>query len=177
MNAARDRRPSSARAPFIASILMISLLALSVDPAAADSDISISFDEIIYGEAGSQQRVADVTVDESLVGLTCDVAVEVANQSSVHLGNDLVVITGDDQAVITGIEDTKNGAQSQTHRLKLGEQVTADLRFGQDAMSSLGFTLTFDCIRPEVLDTPTVERELPEAPPAAAVVTTPTYTG
>lgn len=118
-----------------------------VVPVGAD-EISIPFDDLIFGAPGSVVAVAQVNVEDELVGKNCDLAVLAENQASVHIGNDLIVSTGTSQAVILGVEDTPNGGTNQTYEMVVGDTITVHLRFGQDGMSSLGFGLSFDC-RPE----------------------------
>jgi hypothetical protein len=117
-------------------------------PAEATTDIAIDFDELVFGAPGSVLTVAEVAVDESLVGRECTLKVHAENQSSVHIGNDLIVSTGSSQAVIVGVEDTANGGFDQTYQMVVGSSIMVQIRIGQDGMSSLGFGLTFDCETP-----------------------------
>ncbi len=117
-------------------------------PADANTDISINFDELVFGAPGSVLVVAQVSVDEALQGRECTLEVHAKNQSSVHIGNDLIVSTGSSQAVIVGVEDTANGGFDQTYQMVVGPTIMVQLRIGEDGMSSLGFGLTFDCLEP-----------------------------
>lgn len=176
-----------------ASTAFIVASAVSLNQASAD--VSISFDELIFGSPGSTTQVEVVEVDPALVGMNCVLEVRSENQASVHPGNDLIVSTGNSQAVIVGVEDTANGGSTQTYDMVLGQQIVVQLRFGQDGMSSLGFGLAFECPDPTTTTT-TVETTVPgptiggsqvvsstttslvesvtSAPPASAVVTTTT---
>lgn len=121
------------------------LLGVTAVPVTATTDISIDFDELVFGAPGSVLVVAEVSVDEALQGRTCMLEVHAENQSSVHIGNDLIVSTGSSQAVIVGVEDTANGGFDQTYDMEVGESIKVQIRIGQDGMSSLGFGLSFDC--------------------------------
>ncbi len=175
-------------------------------PADANTDISINFDELVFGAPGSVLVVAQVSVDEALQGRECTLEVHAKNQSSVHIGNDLIVSTGSSQAVIVGVEDTANGGTDQSYQMTMGSVIMVQLRIGQDGMSSLGFGLTFDCDEPTTPGTgaqivsppgetttvppattttaapaPTVAGAvttgLPETPAAQPVTRAPAYTG
>jgi hypothetical protein len=117
-------------------------------PASANMTIDFDFDSVIRGEEGSVTQLAERTVDADDVGQTCLMAAVAENQVSVHPGNDLIVSTGDSQAVILGVEDEANGGTSERYAITLGDTVVVQLRFGPDAISSLGFTLDLDCDTP-----------------------------
>lgn len=125
---------------------MLASTALAV-PAGAE-DISIPFDELVFGQPGSVVTIATVDVDQEMVGRTCHLSVLAENQASVHPGNDLIVSTGNSQAVIFGVEDTANGGTTETYEMVVGSTILVQLRIGQDGMSSLGFDLSFDCTDP-----------------------------
>lgn len=123
-------------------------LGVAAAPVGAESEISIPFDDLIFGSPGSVIQVAEVPVDADLVGRTCRLSVVAENQSSVHIGNDLIVSTGSSQAVVLGVEDTPNGGTLQTFEMVVGPTIVVEIRIGQDGMSSLGFGLSFDCELP-----------------------------
>lgn len=129
----------------LAAFAAFALLSVPVD---AESEISIPFGDLIFGAPGSVVTLAEVEVDEDLVGRTCFLAVVAENQASVHMGNDLIVSTGTSEAVIVGVEDEANGGTNQTYEMVVGSTITAQLRIGPDGMSSLGFGLSFDCDSP-----------------------------
>lgn len=138
----------------LASAALLIVVVATARPAAAD--VSITFDELVFGPAGSVIEVEVVEVDAELVGMSCVLAVRSENQASVHIGNDLIVSTGDSQAVIVGVEDTANGGMSQTYDMVLGPQIRVEIRIGQDGMSSLGFGLSFECPDPTTTTVPPV---------------------
>lgn len=129
-------------------------------PVGAESEISIPFDDLIFAPPGSVVLLAEVDVEEDLVGRTCFLAVESQNQASVHMGNDLIVSTGGSQAVVVGVEDEANGGTNQVYEMVVGETITAELRIGQDGMSSLGFGLSFDCPTPSESPTPDISQQV-----------------
>ncbi len=155
----------------LSAILAFALLAV---PADAESEISIPFDDLIFGAPGSVILLAEVAVDAELVGTTCHLAVLAENQSSVHKGNDLIVSTGTSQAVVLGVEDTANGGTNQTYEMVVGPTIMVQIRIGQDGMSSLGFGLSFDC---EPLPAPDLGQQQTDRPASTTTTTaTPTTT-
>ena len=152
-------------------------------PVGAESEIDIPFDDLIFGAPGSVILLAEVAVDEELVGQTCQLAVIAENQSSVHIGNDLIVSTGTSQAVIVGVEDEANGGTNRTYEMVVGPTVMVQIRIGQDGMSSLGFGLSFDCdqlpgsdLGQQVTDQPVETTTTTTAPPPTTAPTTATTT-
>ena len=138
-------------------------------PVGAESEIDIPFDDLIFGAPGSVILLAEVAVDEELVGQTCQLAVIAENQSSVHIGNDLIVSTGTSQAVVVGVEDEANGGTNRTYEMVVGPTVMVQIRIGQDGMSSLGFGLSFDC---DELPAPDLGQQQTERPQESTTVTT-----
>lgn len=137
------------------------------------SDISIPFDDLVFGQPGSTVTIASADVSAEMVGRTCHLVVVAENQSSVHIGNDLIVSTGGSQAVIFGVEDTPNGGTSETYEMVVGPTILVQLRIGQDGMSSLGFDLSFDCLEPVVeATTSTIEQQQLETTTTTAATTT-----
>ncbi|MEM9653361.1 MAG: hypothetical protein AAGA65_14780 [Actinomycetota bacterium] len=134
----------------VAALLMTAVAVTGVSAPADATDISIPFDELVFGQPGSTVTIATVAVSAEMVGRTCNLVVLAENQSSVHPGNDLIVSTGGSQAVIFGVEDTANGGTSETYQMVVGSTILVQLRIGQDGMSSLGFDLSFDCQEPVV---------------------------
>jgi hypothetical protein len=139
----------------LAAVLVAAVAVAGVSGPADATDISIPFDDLVFGQPGSTVDIATVDVSAEMVGRTCHLAVLAENQSSVHIGNDLIVSTGGSQAVIFGVEDTPNGGTSETYEMVVGPTILVQLRIGQDGMSSLGFDLSFDCVNPVVEATTT----------------------
>ncbi len=167
----------------IALVAVLASIVVAI-PAGAQTDISITFDELVFGAPGSVRQVEVIEVDESLVGLTCELAVHAENQSSVHIGNDLIVSTGSSEAVVVGVEDTPNGGTDQVYDMVIGPTIVVQIRIGQDGMSSLGFGLSFDCTQPpvetepppdlgqQVVTAPATTTTIPPPPPTTPVPTT-----
>lgn len=160
------------------AVAALAVFALVATPAGAGTDISIKFDELVFGKPGSVVRVTQVDVDADLVGKTCTLSVLAENQASVHLGNDLIVSTGDSQAIIVGVEDKANDGTNQTYNMVVGPTITLDMRIGPDGMSSLGFGLSFDCVLPVTTIAPTLGEQQLEttttAPPPPPTISTTT---
>ena len=134
-------------AKLVTRCLVILSLVLTVvaTPVGAENEISIPFDDIIFGSPGEVVELAREPVDADLVGQTCEISVEAENQSSVHIGNDLLITTASSRAVVVGVEDTANGGTLQTFEVVLGPTVLVHIRMGQSGISSLGFSLSIDC--------------------------------
>jgi hypothetical protein len=160
------KRLTANRILVVAGLGVLALvLSLVASPASAQTiDVPVN-DVIVTGEPGTVQEIGGVDVASDLVGRTCDIVATVKNQSSVHLGNTLIVTSGDSTVSVDGIEDVADGTVSEAGSITLGSTITVSVELGQDGVSSLGSNLTVTC------------EALPEAPPAAPVVTTPTYTG
>jgi len=121
----------------------------------AQADILLEFDRLISGVEGSVRTIGEVEVASDLVGQTCQVSVIGENQASVHPGNDLIVSTGGSSAVVVGVEDEVDAGINHTSQLVLGSTIVVQLRFGPDELSSLGFSLSFDCTQPATTTTST----------------------
>ncbi len=143
-------------------------------PVGAESEISIPFDDLIFSPPGSVVMLAEVDVEDDLVGRTCLLNVESQNQSSVHPGNDLIVSTGGSQAVVVGVEDEVNGGTNQVYEMVVGETINVELRIGQDGMSSLGFGLSFDCPTPVEAPPTDISQQVQAATTTTVVVTSTT---
>lgn len=136
-----------ARRPMVIAVVAI-VASVMVMAAPVGADIVIEFDELIFGDVGAVETVAEADVPDELVGRICEISVLAENQASVHLGNDVIVSTGTSQAVIVGVEDEANGGTNETYDVVMGSTILVELRFGPDGMSSLGFSLAFDCAEP-----------------------------
>lgn len=152
-------------------LVAVGALMLLAGPAGAD--ISIDFDDFIKGPPGSLTKVAEVEVPAEFVGNTCVLAVIAENQASVHPGNDLIVSTGDSEAVILGVEDEVNGGTSQEYAMVVGSTIVVRLRFGPHGISSLGFTLAFDCTRTVATEVPDLDTQRAEQQVTTTTTTPP----
>lgn len=121
----------------------------------ASADIVIEFDRLISGQEGWVRTVEEVPVQADHIGEDCEISVISQNQSSVHVGNDLIVTTGTSQVTFVGVEDQANGAVTESYRVVMGSTIKVQLRFGPDELSSMGFSLAFDCDPPAATTTST----------------------
>ena len=178
-------------AKLVTRCLVILSLVLTVvaTPVGAENEISIPFDDIVFGSPGEVVELAREPVDADLVGQTCEISVEAENQSSVHIGNDLLITTASSRAVVVGVEDTANGGTLQTFEVVLGPTVLVHIRMGQSGISSLGFSLSIDCdgalgsssqtaeaatttVAPTTVAPTTVPETVPDTPASPATVPT-----
>lgn len=159
---------SPARILRVVAVAMASVIALATP---AQADILLEFDRLISGVEGSVRTIGEVRVDPDLVGQTCQVSVIGENQASVHPGNDLIVSTGGSSAVVVGVEDEVDAGINYTSQLVLGPSIVVQLRFGPDELSSLGFSLSFDCTQPVTTTTAPTTKVTP-APTCEDGVTT-----
>ncbi len=136
----------------VVAVAMASVIALATP---AQADILLEFDRLISGVEGSVRTIGEVEVAADLVGQTCQVSVIGGNQASVHPGNDLIVSTGGSSEVVVGVEDEVDAGINHTSQLVLGPTIVVQLRFGPDELSSLGFSLSFDCTAPVTTTTST----------------------
>ncbi len=139
----------------ILRVVVVAMAAIIALATPAQADILLEFDRLISGVEGSVRTIGEVEVASDLVGQTCQVSVIGENQASVHPGNDLIVSTGGSSAVVVGVEDEVDAGINHTSQLVLGPSIVVQLRFGPDELSSLGFSLSFDCTQPATTTTST----------------------
>ncbi len=149
----------------MAIIVMISALFFG-SAVAAEDEISVPFQDILVAEPGSTTEIANIEVEQRLVGETCSVAVNADNQASVHPGNNLIARSGSAEVVMIGIEDEANGKVVESQTIELGDRIVVELIMGPEGISSLGFGVSILCNQdPEVA--PLLEES--EAPKAKVV--------
>ena len=176
-------RARQAAAAAVLTILLAVLAALVglPDPAGADEEILLAPDSVVRGEPGSVTTVATSDVPPEFVGSTCALEVVALNGSSTHVGNTLFVSTGDTRIEVPSIEDAPDGSVVADLSVVLGTSITLEIQFGDDGISSLGFSAGFDCppAAPTVLPAQQLpeDEELPETPTADASHGQPAYTG
>ena len=171
----RSGRPAR-RVTAITAGALLSLGIFALPAGAAEDEISLEpTEQYIQGEAGSVHTVATETVPADLVGKDCDVRVTTVNGGSVHPGNTVITTTGDSVSEMADVEASAEARVVGVHRVTLGESIKVDLKLGDEGLSSLGFTVGFECTPEDLV--PTVEPAEQEAPPAEPVPATPTYTG
>jgi hypothetical protein len=170
----RSGRPAR-RVPALVAGALLALTIFASPAGAAEDEIKVEPDEqYIEGEAGSVHTVATETVPAELVGKDCDVRVTTVNGGSVHPGNNVITTTGDSVSEMEDVEASAEARVVGVHRVTLGESIQVDLKLGEEGLSSLGFSVGFECTPEDLV--PTVEPEQ-QAPPADPVPATPTYTG
>jgi len=142
-------------------------------------EIIIAPDQILRGDPGTINVIATETVDAELVGLECDLRVTMSNGGSVHRGNNAITTTGDSRSVMEDVEAAADGEVAGVHRVVLGERITVELQLGPDGVSSMGFTVGFECTPEDLLPVvePSLQERPPEAPPATPRQTTPNFAG
>ncbi len=182
------------RSSFLAGTgILVALVFGVVSPATAIDDLTIPIDSVVRGDSFETVTVASVTVPADLVGDTCTVTLEAANNNSVHDDNHLIISTGGESVTFPNVESESFQTTTAAGDVTLGESVLVQLQLGEDGVSSGGLSLTFDCaevlptttIAPttttepptEVLTETTVPAALPETKVEAATAAQPAYTG
>jgi hypothetical protein len=141
------------RVRIVTGLAMFAVLAavpvLPVVPAsAADVTISISINEVVFGDEGDVFEVASVAVDPDSVGARCLAgSVEVA-EGSTHPNNDYIVSSAGTSAVIADFEAAGGAVVPMAGAITLGESIEVELRLGPDGVSSGGFVITLTCTPP-----------------------------
>jgi hypothetical protein len=151
-------------APAAVAALSLGWLAL---PAGAEEEIVIRPETVISGAPGATVAVATMPVPAELVGRACDLRLTTRNQSSVHPGTNVIVATGASNTLVEGAEDSPDGSVLVTQRVELGTEIVVEVQLGSEGLSSLGFTVGFEC-SPDSL--------LPVVQPARQTATTTTTT-
>lgn len=110
-------------------------------------------------------------------GLTCNVMVETENDSSVHIGNDLLMCSNDQSGScirVYGVEDQPGAIHFGDGPITLGEFVDFWVEMGEDGVwsAALDFTLTCDGLEP----TPTATATSTDVPPTETPTNTPPST-
>jgi hypothetical protein len=149
------------------------LLLLCTAPAAAQSLPDITVDQRVpaTGRAapGSVHLVGSDDVDPALVGGTCDVNVNLANNQSVHPNSDLLITSGSNTVVALDVERDADAIIDTTPGLLLLEDdtITVSVRLGPDGLFSGGFTISFACTPPPPPTTAPPTTVTPPANPTA----------
>lgn len=152
------------------SLIGLSAGGAFVAPAAAENEITVEPDHLVFADPGEVAVVTTQAVPADLVGEACDLRVVAENGSSIHPGNALIITTADSRHVIEGVEESADGSVVDVARAVLGETVVFEMRMGSDGMSSLGFSVTIDCPPPPTTTVPP-ETTTTVPPTTAAPVT------
>ncbi len=150
---------------------------LSWAPASAQTDggtITFEVAGVLTGQIpGSVAELHTETVPTDLVGQTCTFAVATENNSSVHPGNALLLQTGDASGEIPEVEATPGQTFTGSAPVVLGETIVASIRFGENGITSGGFTITITCAPVGGIETGaggTASSDGPLIPPSLAVI-------
>lgn len=114
-------------------------------PVGATELISISVDQIIYGDEGDEILVASADVPPELVGLSCEMTGESFNQDSVHEGNDLLIDLAGQVRVLPNFEDERDISHIFRDIAELPARIDVYVRLGPDGVSSGGFLISIEC--------------------------------
>ncbi|MDH4365894.1 MAG: hypothetical protein OEY70_17595 [Acidimicrobiia bacterium] len=156
-----SRRIVAAGAVTVAAVLA----GLHGSPVSAET-IEVEVATQVYsGAAGSTVTLGSTSVPAALKGQSCNLAVEIINQESVHSGNSISVSSGSSSVKIDMVEEEANATVKGGGVLTLDGTVEIKLTFGADGTSSIGSNLKVTC------------ETLPPAPPPTAVKKTPKFTG
>ena len=161
---------------FMCALVVVAAV-LGAAPAFAYQEeiIIIQIDVVVRGDEGDVIQVADVAVDQALVGATCVGTATIENNESEHPGNDYILSTGSTSVEIEDFERTAMQVTEMSSWLVLGERITVAIRLGSDGVASLaGDTVTVASIcQPPT--TTTTSTTLPEV--SSTTTTTPPPVG
>ncbi|MCP3912926.1 MAG: hypothetical protein GY713_18480 [Actinomycetia bacterium] len=131
----------------LVALLSGSLLSWSAASAQTDGGtFTFEVAGVLTGQTpGSVAELHTEAVPADLVGQTCTFAVATENNSSVHPGNALVLQTGDASGEIPEVEATPGQTFNGSAPVVLGETIVASIRFGDNGITSGGFTITITC--------------------------------
>jgi hypothetical protein len=99
------------------------------------------------------------------------VSLTTENNESIHPGND-VIISSASSVTFKNVESQVEAKSYPAKEITLGSELDADLRFGQNGVTSSGFQVTVDCPPPPTTIPPTTEPPVTTAPPTSEPPTT-----
>ena len=159
-------RKASRRLAVAGAVTVAAVLAgLHGSPVSAET-IEVKVDtQVFSGAAGSTVTLGSASVPAALKGQSCNLAVEIINQESVHPGNSITISSGASTVKVEKVEEVANTTVKGGGVLTLDATVDIKLTFGADGTSSIGSDLKVTC------------ETLPPAPPPTPVKETPKFTG
>ena len=156
-----SRRLAAAGAVTVAAVLT----GLHGSPVSAETiEVQVAT-QVFSGAAGSTATLGSANVPAALKGQSCNLAVEIINQDSVHPGNSITISSGSSTVKIDKVEEAPDTTVKGGGVLTLDSTVEIKLTFGPDGSSSIGSDLKVTC------------ETLPPAPPPTPVKKPPTFTG
>ena len=164
----------------IGGLATLGLLAAVLTMAATTAQASDLSFEVGYtikrGPVGSLVDIGGKNVPEDLQGRTCDVTLMTENNDSIHNGNDVIISSGDGSVTFKNVESEANkNTTYPAQSLTLGGALSAQLRFGEDKVTSSGFQVMVDCPPPPTVP-PTTEPPTTLPPTTEPPVTVPPTT-
>lgn len=159
----------------VALIVVLGSLLYPSPVQAADS-LTLPLDTVITAEEGSVIELGRVDVDEDIAGPLCVWEASVANQESVHLGNDILMRSAGTELVLSGIEDAPDLVTTNTGSVYLADEVVVLLRMGPDEVFSGGLEVVINysnCRPAPPTTTETTGVTEPEAPEPSGPTTAP----
>lgn len=134
--------------------LLLAVLGMAAGTAQAD-DLSFGIGYTVKrGAPGTSVPIGGMKVPAELQGRTCDTTLMSENNSSVHPGNDVILRSGDSRVVFQDVESKPSAQSFKGAQLVLGSEVTAQLRFGRNGVTSSGFQVTLECLPPPTTTVP-----------------------
>ncbi len=175
----------------LAAVICVGAFAISE---AQSAPVSFNFDVNgtggVFGAPGTSLVLATQTVDPSVIGRSCQIAIDVHNNDSVRAGTDIVIASSGASVTASEVEAVAGDAPPAVlGNLVLGSTVTGSVVFGPEGQASVAATILVDC--PDVpptttttSTTTTTTTQPPQVGPAQAtvavggvVVVSPTFTG
>jgi hypothetical protein len=130
----------------IAALMAVGL-AFAGSASAAD-DLVIEAGGSVRGTPGDTITVAEQATPEDLVGQTCLATLNIDNNGSIHLGNNLTVTTAGNSYVFENFESSSGQSTIGSGEIEIGDTVLVELTFGDGGRSCGSFVITFDCEEP-----------------------------
>lgn len=153
-----SRRVAAASGLTVAAILA----SLHGSPVSAET-VEVKIDtQVVSGDPGETVTVGATSVPIALKGQSCDLAVEIINQESVHVGNSITVTSGTSSVTVDKVEDVANTTVKGGGVLTLDDEVKVKLTFGADGTSSLGSDVKVTCTTVPVAKPPVPVKETPK---------------
>jgi hypothetical protein len=157
-----------------AVVALVAVLMLPLVASAETFSVSLPT-RVVRGATGDRVDFGARQVPAGLVGQTCTVVATGNNNTSVHVGNDLVVDSASSVRLF-GVEDSRNKTTVAAGTITLGNSVRFILVLGPDPVFSADLNVIFDCQAPATTTTSTTSSSTTSTTEASTTTTEPPTT-
>ena len=127
---------------------------------AAQTGVDIPLERIHRGDPGEQFLEAEISATNES-GWTCGATLERRNNESTHTGTNLIIESGANTVTFTNIES--ESFEEAVKFFVIDGDIKVYTQIGEDGVSSMGFSLEFECNPPTTTTTsPTVTTTTPD---------------